>query len=92
MLPPGRPDTFLMIFGRTELKISLSGSFLCVEFDGDVRFRVAPRKQAFLADFVRKIMFLRFSDFSEKSSKMFSVPTAVQPKTLPPRPPPRLAI
>ena len=60
-----RQNRFSTIFGRTDLRISLSGAIFCVEFDGGAHFSVAPPKSTvlqafhFLFKFSSKITFFR---------------------------------
>ena len=60
-------DLKIMIFGHTDLKISLYGVVFRVEFDGDIRFDVAPQKWTVFLIFHLILMIFQFSDFSEKS-------------------------
>ena len=69
-------DAFLVIFGHTDLKISLHRVVFRVEVDGDVRFCVGPQKLTVLLNFHLILMIFRFPNFSKKAQFFFSVPAA----------------
>ena len=75
-------DWFLMIFGRTELKIILSGAVFRVEFGGDIHFCIAPPKSMFLEISIDFFEVSRNFLFFEFSVKLIFFATA-KPKTLP---------
>ena len=81
---------FWTIFDRTDMKISLYRVVFRVEFDGDVRFFLAPPKSMFLLisiDFFD--VFCNFFVFQVfVKILIFFFRAAAEPKSLPPRPRP----
>ena len=80
---------FWTIFDRTDMKISLYRVVFRVEFDGDVRFFVAPPKSTLLSIFIYLFdVFCNLFVFRVfVKILIFFFRAAAEPKSLPPPPP-----